>query len=874
MLLIINQWEKYILLYFLSLTMGSALANIDPLDIRVSIEASNETYGNILKRLEQQGNFTFAYQSDDWVNKKSSIKYEDTSVREVLQALFHNSTISFFSKGNRIFLIKERREERRGQHTLNGYIRDSKTGETLIGATLLVKELSNTGTVSNTYGFYSLTLPKGDYTIICNYLGYNTLVIHVDLHSSQKIDVSLQIADIELQEVIVEGKDDLTDKVWSPQMGKTNISIKTLKQIPTIAGEPDVMKALQLTPGVLTQGEGSSTLFVRGGSGDQNLILLDEVPVYNPSHLMGFFSVFNSDALKELSFYRGGIPAQYGGRLSSVLDIRMKEGNNQHFNVSGGIGTLASRLTVEGPIQKDKSSFIVSARRTYADLFLKFSQDEFTRKTSVYFYDLNAKANFKLGEKDRIYVSGYFGRDVNKVRSLQYIIDWGNATATARWNHLFSSRLFSNTTLLYSNYNYLIDLSIASSPVNWKSSINDITFKQDFSWYASPKHLVSFGLQTIHHLFRPGYTEDETIDIAPVPKSRALEHAIYIADEFKLNERIHLHYGLRYSLFQLLSTGEHILYDSNGEVTEATTEERGSIYKNYGGLEPRLNASYQLSKKHSIKLSYQRTRQYLHTLSNTNLAFNVFDIWIPASQRSAPQIADQVALGYIHQFKGAKWEFNAEIYAKHMQNQLDYKDHSSLIMNRFVEGELLSGNARAYGLELQLLKNTGRLIGWLNYTYSRVFRKIEGIENGEEFPANYDQPHNLQTVLQYQLSNRISISANWLFQSGRPITLPVSTFHFEGRNAPVYTSRNSARLPAYHRLDLSLQLKPKFKPNRKNESSWQFGIYNVYNRLNAATAFVSPELADIDLISDNSKTGYYKLAIFGMLPSITYNFKF
>jgi len=862
------------LLFVLSFTISSTLANIDPLDIRVSIEVKNETYGNILKQLEQQGDFTFAYQTGNWVNKKISIKHEQVPVREILQALFRDSSISFFSKGNRIFLVEEKKKERKGRNTLNGYIRDSSTGETLIGATLLVKELSNTGTVSNPYGFYSLSLPKGNYTIICNYLGYKAQILNVDLNSSQKKDILLQVADIELQEIIVEGKEDITDRVWNPQMSKTNISIKTLKEIPTIAGEPDVMKALQLTPGVLTQGEGSSTLFVRGGSGDQNLILLDEAPVYNPSHLMGFFSVFNADALKELSFYRGGIPAQYGGRLSSVLDIRMKEGNNQNFGVSGGIGTLASRLTVEGPIQKDKSSFIISARRTYADLFLKLSQDEFTRKTSVYFYDLNAKANFKIGEKDRIFFSGYFGRDVNKVRSLQYIIDWGNATATARWNHLYSSRLFSNTTLLYSNYNYLIDLSFASSPVNWKSSINNITFKQDFSWYANPKHLVSFGLHSTLHRFRPGYAEDETVNVAPVPKSRALEHAIYIADEFKLNERIHLHYGLRYALFQLLSTGERLVYGPSGEVTEITTEEKGSIYQNYGGLEPRINASCQLSKSSSMKLSYQRTRQYLHTLTNTNLAFNVFDIWIPASQKSRPQTADQIALGYIHQFKGAKWELNAEIYAKRMQNQLDYIDHSRLIMNRFVEGELLSGSARAYGFEFQLRKNTGRLTGWFNYTYSRVFREIEGIENGNEFPASYDQPHNLQTVLQFQLSDRVSISANFLFQSGRPITLPVSTFHFEDRNAPVYTSRNATRLPAYHRLDLSLRLKPKNKANRKNESSWQFGIYNAYNRLNAATAFVSPELEDIDLISDNSKTGYYKLAIFGMLPSITYNFKF
>ncbi|MEM1137335.1 MAG: TonB-dependent receptor, partial [Bacteroidota bacterium] len=765
--------KECMLLHVLSLlvyTNALGYYQEDPLDVLIDIGVTNQPYANILKQLETQGDFTFAYQSDRWVYNKKSISFTQMPLREVLKALFEGTGITFFSKGSRVYLVREKREERQGRSTLNGYFRDAETGETLIGATLMVKELPGRGTVSNAYGYYAMNLPVGSYEFIGNYIGYTPFSFKLDLYTDTTISISLEPSTAKLQEVVVEGKENPEDRIWNPQMGKTAISIETLKKVPTVAGEPDVMKVLQLTSGVLTKGEGSSTLFVRGGSGDQNLILLDEAPVYNPSHLMGFFSVFNSDALKEISFFRGGIPAQYGGRLSSVLDIRMKEGNNKKFAASGGIGTLASRLTFEGPIKKEKSSFIISARRTYADLFLKFSQDEFSRNTAVYFYDFNAKTNFRLGEKDKIFISGYFGRDVNKVSALQYIIDWGNATATARWNHIFSSRLFSNTTLLYSNYNYLIDLSDNTSLVNWKSNINNVTFKQDFSWYVNPEHLISFGLHTTYHRFQPGYSENKAFEVAPVPKSHALEHALYIADEYQPSERIHLHYGLRYSLFQLLSADERILYGSNGEITELIGQSNKRIYKNYGGFEPRINISYQLSRTNSVKLNYQHTRQYLHTLTNTNLAFNVFDIWIPASQKTKPQIADQVAVGYLHQLNNAKWEFKAEIYAKQMQNQIYYKDHSRLIMNRYIEGELLSGDAEAYGLELQLHKNTGKLTGWLNYTYSRVFIRIEGIENGEKYPASYDQPHNLQAILQYQFSKRVNLSANWVYQSGRPIT--------------------------------------------------------------------------------------------------------
>lgn len=879
------------ILALLCLLVGIRLtswAQTQSLNKKVSLNIGEKNWGEIFKELEQQTGFNFGYSPQNFKEQPASQNFSSEKLEDVLNKLLQPLGMSWKVQSAMIIIFKDNSKTKNGKArnnhhsngkaTLNGYVRMKGSGEALIGATIIVKG-TTTGTITNPYGFFALTLPQGEYTLQCFYIGFHNREYEINLLNDQSLSIELEEQQVELEEVVVEYKETATERIQIPQMGKESLTVQTLKKIPTLAGESDVLKAIQLTPGVLTQGEGSSNLFVRGGNGDQNLILLDEAPVYNPSHLMGFFSVFNSDALKDLSFYRGGIPSNYGGRLSSVLNINMKEGNNQRLSASGGIGTLASRITLEGPIQKGKSSFIVSGRRTYADLFLKASADEFTRQTSVYFYDLNAKFNVKLGEKDRIYFSGYFGRDVNKVRSLQYAIDWGNTTATTRWNHLFSNKLFSNTTLIYSNYNYLIDLSAATSPVSWKSTIRDISLKEDLSWYASPKHLVNFGLQSTWHELNPGFSADETatteaIGIDPVPESRALEHAFYISDEFQVSDKLRLNYGLRYSLFQLIATGELIIYGPNVAPQVFEPESTGGIYKSFGGFEPRFSMSYQLNGNSSVKMSYQRTRQYLHMLSNTNLSFNVFDIWLPASTQTPPQIADQVAVGYYRTFNKGVWEFSSELYGKKMQNQIEYRDHSRLIMNRFLEGELLNGDADAYGLELQLRKNEGRLKGWLNYTYSRVFRKISELEIGERFPANYDQPHNLQAALQFKLSPRVEIAANWTFQSGRPITLPISTIQFEGRNAPIYGDRNTTRLPDFHRLDVSVTLNRLPKANRKNDSNWVFGLYNAYNRLNAATAFVSAELEDIDLIADASKTGYYKLAMFGLLPSVTYNFKF
>ncbi|MEQ8425974.1 MAG: TonB-dependent receptor plug domain-containing protein, partial [Cyclobacteriaceae bacterium] len=692
-------------------------------------------------------------------------------------------------------------------------------------------------------------------------------------HSTIK-NIELPVSTVQLKEIVVESDPDNDPKqhVYDPTLGKVNLDISEIIKMPALLGEVDVIKSIQAIPGVRVSGEGSTNFFVRGGNSDQNLILLDEAPVYNASHLMGFMSVFNPDAIKRVQFYRSGMSASYGGRLSSLLDIRMREGNQNKFQASGGLGLSSSRITLEGPIKKEKISFIVSARRTYADLFLKFSKDEFTRKSSVYFYDLNAKFNWTLGDRDKIYLSGYFGRDLNKFLTLQYAIDWGNSTSTLRWNHLFSDRLFSNTTFLYSTYDYLIDLSNENVNFNWNSRIEDYSFKSDFTYYANPNNQISFGLSSTYHQFEPGHREDSPN--TGVPNTQALEHGLYISNELKVNDKVSLEYGIRYSLYQLIGPTTTISFDSNYLPILEESHSSGNIYKTYGGLEPRISSRYLINSSSSVKASYNRTRQYMQLLSNLSLGLNVFDIWFPSTEHTKPQTADLFSLGYFKSLKDNTYELSAETYFKTMVNQVDYRDHAQLIMNRYLEGELRYGKGRAYGLELMLKKKEGRMTGWLSYNYARSERKIKELSNNQYYPANFDQPNSISAGANYELSKRWSVGTNFTYATGRPITLPVESFRYENRIVPVYGGLNTKRLPDYHRLDVTFTIYPKDKGNRKNESYWTFGVYNAYNRHNAATAFVGAELEDINIVKAKDKSAYQKLYLFGILPSVTYNFNF
>ncbi|UCS95797.1 TonB-dependent receptor [Echinicola marina] len=753
--------------------------------------------------------------------------------------------------------------------TISGTIEDASSGEGLIGATVFVKELA-TGATSNVYGFYSLTVPKGAYTLVYSFVGYEAVNKTIDLEKDQSINVELEPASAQLEEVVVIA-DPEDSNVRSTQMSVNKLDMREVSAIPVIFGEKDIVKTIQLLPGIKSS-EGGGGFFVRGGSADQNLILLDEAPVYNASHLLGFFSVFNSDAIKDLTIYKGHIPAEYGGRASSVLDIKMKEGNNKQFAAQGGIGLISSRATIEAPIVKDKGSFVISGRRTYVDMFLKLSNNEDLSNSTLYFYDLNAKANYRLGEKDRVFVSGYFGRD-NFGFNDQFGFDWGNATATARWNHLFNDRLFLNTTAVFSDYNYDVEIMAEEEDGEMNgfkvmSAIQDISLKEDFEYYISPENTLRFGVSGIRHNFLPGEIVpqgDSYINAQELQKKYAWETAAYVSEDLNISPSLNVNAGLRYSWFAQIGPGEIYTYDEDGDIVDSKDYKSGEIIKTYGGLEPRLGITYLLNETTSIKASYGRNRQYLHLVSNSN-AGTPIDLWIPSSNNVKPQIADQIALGYFRNFEGNAYEGSVEVYYKDMQNQVDYKTGAELVFNENVESQLLFGKGWSYGAEFFLRKNKGDLTGWISYTLSKTQRKFEGVDYGEVYPASWDRPHDFSIVGMYQLNKKWNLSASFVYRSGDAVTYPVGKYESKGEVINLYDKRNNSRLPDYHRLDLGATM--KLKNTERFESDLNFSIYNAYARKNAFLVNFRESR------EDPSKTEAVKFSLFSILPSITYNFRF
>lgn len=752
------------------------------------------------------------------------------------------------------------------RHTVNGTIKEQKSGEVLIGASVRLLEIPKSGTLSNAYGFYSITAPEGTYTLVTGFAGYkqDSLKIVLDKNITQPVEMSQRNA--ELQAVVISSKK-TNENVVKPLMGVQKLSVEEIKNVPVIFGEKDVLKTIQLLPGVKSAGEGNSGFYVRGGGSDQNLILLDEAIVYNASHLLGFFSTFNSDAIKDLTLYKGAMPAEYGGRLSSVVDIRMNDGNNKDYHASGGIGLIASRLNIEGPIVKDKGSFIISARRTYADLFLKLSKDSSINQNSLYFYDLNLKANYKINDNNRVYLSGYFGKD-NLGFGNTFGIDYGNSTATARWNHVFNSRLFSNTSAIYSNYNYNIHLKTTSNDIIIKSKIEDLALKQDFQYFVNNNNKINFGFNVIHHDLSPGIVDatlSSSFNSLTIQSKFAFENAFYVSHEFSPSDKIKLNYGLRMSAFNVVGPGDFKTYDSSGNIKSLNTYPAGKIVKTYFNAEPRFSASYQLNDNSSVKAAYTRNVQNLHLLSNSATT-NPTDLWIPSSLNVKPEIADQVSLGYYRNFNDNSYEFSSEIYYKAMQNQIDYKNGAELRANADVESQLLYGTGRAYGVELFFKKKTGKLTGWLSYTLSRTEKQIAGINNGNYYPARQDQTHNAAIVAIYQASKKWTLSTTWVYNTGNAASFPSGKYNINGQTAFYYTERNGYRMPAYHRLDFAATLLGKKK--KKWEGSWTFSLYNVYGRENAYSIRFEDDPNDI------TKTRAVQTSLFKWVPSITYNFKF
>ncbi|WOD43794.1 TonB-dependent receptor [Hwangdonia lutea] len=765
--------------------------------------------------------------------------------------------------------------------TLSGIISEEKSNETLIGVNIIFPEIG-TGTSTNAYGFYSITLPKGTYQIVISYLGYTTITDTVALNSDITKHISLVESLESLDEVIItENIEKLSIK--KPQMSVNTLTSSTIKNIPVVLGEADIIKAITLLPGVTNAGEASSGFNVRGGSADQNLILLDEAIIYNSSHLFGFFSVFNPDAIKDLRLYKGGIPARYGGRVSSVLDIYQKEGNSKAFHLNGGIGIVASRLLAEGPIKKDKGSFLFGGRSSYAHLFLPL----FDINNIAYFYDLNTKLSYKLNDRNNIYVSGYFGRDVFRIEdSFENI--YGNSVFNFRWNHLFSDKLFSNLSLIYSDYYYNLKLSFVE--FDWISGIQNVNVKYDLKHYLNDTFKLQYGLNSIYYKFNPGEINPtvETSGINPFKliDKYAFENALYLDAEHKVSDKLALSFGLRLSSFFRLGQDELNVYANNQPVvfnedfqiyekanpTDTDSFKRIEVIAKFYNLEPRFSAAYQINSNSSVKASYNRMSQYLHLLSNTNSP-TPLDVWTPSGKYVKPQLLNQYAFGYFKNFKNDAYSLEIETFYKTIKNRIDYIDGADLIANNAIEQVILNGKARAYGLEFLLRKNKGRFKGWLAYTLSKSEQQTKGrtpnelgINNGNWYNTPYDKTHDISLTGSYKLNDRWEINSNFLFQTGQPATFPNGQYVYNGINIPNYGARNKNRLPAYNRLDVSLKYQPKQDKNKRWKSHWVFGVYNIYNRKNATSINFSQSTTT----GSNEAT---RLSIFGIVPSISYNFK-
>ena len=785
-------------------------------------------------------------------------------------------TVSFLNAQNR--------------YTLSGTVSEANSNETLIGVSILVPELS-TGAVTNEYGFYSLTLPEGTYEVVITYLGFQDIRREVTLNSSQRIDFQMDEEAEQLDEVVLTEDVERLD-IRKPQMSVAALSVETIKRIPVVLGEADVIKSIILLPGVTNAGEASSGFNVRGGAVDQNLILLDEAIIFNSSHLFGFFSVFNPDAIKDVKLFKGGIPARYGGRVSSVLEIFQKEGNSKEFHMSGGIGAVASRLLAEGPIVKDKAAFLIGGRASYAHLFTPL----FDIDNRAYFYDLNTKLNFKVDDRNSLFLSGYFGRDLFSINDL-FVNTYGNAVINFRWNHIFSDKLFSNLSLIYSDYYYGLELDFVG--FEWDSGIQNFNLKYDLKHYLSDKLQINYGLNSIYYVFNPGKIipngEDSGIVEEQLTKKYANENAAYVDVSHEITDKISLGYGLRISQFNRLGQDEFYVYENDNPVDfdpfslvyqEATpidtlTSGRGESLASFFNLEPRFSIAYAMNDRNSVKASYTRMAQYLHLLSNTSSP-TPLDVWTPSGPYVEPQLLDQYALGYFRNSKNGEYSIETEVFYKDVQNRIDYIDGANLIANNAIEQVILNGEARAYGWEFLLRKNTGALTGWLAYTLSRSEQRTPGrdldIDNGrsgietginlgEWYSTPYDKTHDITLFANYELNKKWSFNANFIYQTGQPTNYPIGQFQFEGLVVPYFGLRNQERLPDFHRLDIAATLRPSNPFGKKFRGEWVFSIYNVYNRMNAASINFRQN-------QDTGRNEAVRTSIFGIVPAITYNFRF
>jgi CarboxypepD_reg-like domain/TonB-dependent Receptor Plug Domain len=772
-------------------------------------------------------------------------------------------TILFFAFGTTAFAQSTK------PFTVSGTVKDASTGETLIGASVQLTSTKTVSTLSNSYGFFSLNAAEGNYTMVASSGGFELNTVAITISKDTMITILMKPKKNQLDAVVVTSvkkKDNIAKSI----MGVDKINMAEMNKMPVLLGERDILKTIQLMPGYKPAGEGSSGINVRGGGTDQNLILLDEAPVYNASHLLGFFSTFNSDAIKDVSAYKGGMPAQFGGRLSSVFDIKMKDGNQKKLDLEGGIGLIASRLKVSAPIVKDKGSFIISARRTYADAFLGLIKDTTNQgKRTVYFYDINAKANYTISKKDRVYLSGYLGLDKLGVGAA-FNTDWGNRTATLRWNHIFGKSLFSNTSIILSNFNYNIKIKAGKETFKAASKLVDVNFKQDFDWNISNKSKLRFGGNIIDHTINPPAIKSasSTAGVAkPIQNRYSYESALYASHEWKVNDNFEIVYGVRASNLKVVGAGKFYTYDKDGKILTTKTYGDGEKVISYFNLEPRFSTSYKINNNTTVKASYNRNVQNLHLITNATSS-SPTDIWLPSSNVIKPEIADQVAIGVYTNSSNRKYEFTAEAYYKALQNQIDYKNAAVTLGNDNVESELLFGTGRAYGLETMLRKKTGKLTGWVAYTISKSEKKIAGINDGKYFNARQDRTHDISVVGMYDLTKRWSLSGTWVYTTGNAVTFPTGKYEVAGSTVFLYSARNAERFPAYHRLDVAATYEARKNANRRYQSSWTFGLYNAYGRQNTYSINFR-ENKDNPNVSEAVRT-----SLFSVVPSVTWNFKF
>jgi TonB dependent receptor/CarboxypepD_reg-like domain/TonB-dependent Receptor Plug Domain len=764
------------------------------------------------------------------------------------------------------------------KYTISGYVKDSLNGETLIGATISVQGQTK-GISSNLYGFYSITLDEGRYILICTFIGYSYKVVEIDLTADTKINFEVLPKIYLSQEVIVTTKKREAN-VKNAQMGIFTLPIEQIKSIPAFLGEVDLLKTIQFLPGVRNAGEGSAGLYVRGGGPDQNLILLDDAPVYNSGHLFGFFSIFNADAIKNVTLIKGGMPAQYGGRLSSVLDVSMKEGNNQKFQVDAGLGVIASRLSIQGPIKKNKSSFIVSGRRTYIDALTKpfiKSSSQF-KGSGYYFYDLNAKVNYRFSDKDRLYLSGYFGRDVfdfaNGKQSLKVNIPWGNTTGTLRWNHVFNKKLFGNTTAVYNDYNFTFNALQNDFEIKLASGIRDLSIKQDFDLYPYTGHKLKFGGIYTYHKFTPSIISGKQDSTVFKPNNAQIKYgheaALYIQDDWEINRNINILAGIRYSWFQ--QTGPYKIYqtDDNGNRLDSTVFEKGDAVKTYGGLEPRFTIRYSLNEETSIKTSVTRNLQYIHLVSNAGTTLPT-DIWVPSTYKVKPQISWLYAAGIFKNYKDNMYETSVELYYKQMQNQIEYKEGYTPNGLDDTENSFVFGKGWSYGAEFFINKTRGRLTGWLGYTLSWTWRKFPALNFGEKYPSKYDRRNDMSIVAVYELNKKWRLSGAFVFGTGNAATLPQRFYIIGGVLTQEYSRINEYRLPSYHRIDFAAILTPKKNIKRKWKSEWVFSVYNAYNRKNPYFIYFDQTGSPLNgTLEIQAK----QVSLFPVIPAITWNVRF